>query len=372
MDLLFFQQYWWTIISLLGALLVFLLFVQGGQTLLYTLGKTETEQTLLINCLGRKWEFTFTTLVTFGGAFFASFPLFYATSFGGAYWIWMCLLFCFMLQAVSYEFRSKPGAFPGKKTYEIFLLLNGFLGTFLLGVIVATFFTGSAFSVNEMNQSHWETRWHGLESIANLQNLALGLTVLFLSRVLACLYFMNSIDHDILFKRARRHLIINAIPFLICFLFFTFRLMTLPGYEYQPGMDTILLTPGKYYQNLTGLPIVGAMFILGTAGVIAGLWIGAIHSGTRGIWYAGAGTILTVWALLLLTGLNHTCFYPSTFDPESSLHIENSSSSLYTLRTMSWISLLIPFVLVYIFIAWRAINRQKISETEMGETHHLY
>nr|HPI46209.1 cytochrome d ubiquinol oxidase subunit II [Tenuifilaceae bacterium] len=230
---IFLQHYWWFIISLLGALLVFLLFVQGGQTLIYTLGKTELERTMLINALGRKWEFTFTTLVTFGGAFFASFPLFYSTSFGGAYWVWMAILFCFIVQAISYEFRSKPNNFLGQRTYEVFLYINGLLGTILLGTAVATFFTGSMFSVDKMNLtntsnpviSSWETPWHGLEAALNLHNLALGLTVFFLARTLAILYFMNHVNHNAIFERAKKHLLYNALPFVVLFLVFTIWLM---------------------------------------------------------------------------------------------------------------------------------------------------
>ena len=372
MNLLFFQQYWWTLISLLGGLLVFLLFVQGGQTLIYTLGKTESERTLIVNSLGRKWEFTFTTLVTFGGAFFASFPLFYATSFGGAYWVWMCILFCFVLQAVSYEFRSKPGNFLGKRSYESFLFLNGAVGTLLLGVVVSTFFTGSSFSVDDLYRSRWETPWHGLEAVLNLENLALGGSVFFLSRLLASLYFINNIDHPEILRRSRRQVLYNALPFLALFLFFLFRLMNAPGHGYDPLSGEISVQAGKYYQNLVDMPLVRAMLLIGAGGIVLGAWQGSVLSVHQGIWYAGIGTVLAVWALFLMAGLNQTCFYPSTYDISDSLHIENSSSSLYTLKTMSWVSLLIPFVLGYIFIAWKAINREKISEKEINESSHTY
>ena len=228
------QQYWWMIISLLGAILVFLLFVQGGQTLIYALSKTEMEKRLIVNSLGRKWEFTFTTLVTFGGAFFASFPLFYSTSFGGAYWVWMIILFAFIIQAVSYEYRSKPNNVYGAKTYEIVLIINGILAPILLGTAVASFFTGSEFSVNEMNFSKWEGAARGLELALNLHNLALGLAVLFLARVLAILYFMNNIDDESIFARSKKQLIINAIPFVIFFLIFVIWLMFIDGFAYDP------------------------------------------------------------------------------------------------------------------------------------------
>jgi cytochrome d ubiquinol oxidase subunit II len=374
------QEYWWAIMSLLGSILVFLLFVQGGQTLLYTLGKTETERTILVNSLGRKWEFTFTTLVTFGGAFFASFPLFYSTSFGGAYWVWIIILFCFVIQAVAYEYRSKPNNVFGSGTYENFLFINGALGTFLLGVAVATFFTGSKFSVDFSNItrgsdtaiSRWETGTHGLEALLTIQNLALGLTVFFLARVLAILYFMNNVGEESILKRARKHLIINTIPFLVFFLFFVVRLLLMKGFALDPTSGEISLEPYKYLHNLIQMPVIAVLFPGGTGLVLFGIIRSIWKATTSGIWFAGAGTVLVVFSLFALAGFNHTAFYPSTYDLQSSLTIYNSSSSRYTLAAMSYVSLLVPFVIAYIFIAWRSINNRKIDAGEVNSETHVY
>ncbi|MHC1706990.1 MAG: cytochrome d ubiquinol oxidase subunit II [Bacteroidales bacterium] len=374
------QQYWWVIISLLGGILVFLLFVQGGQTLIYVLGKTETEQKLIVNALGRKWEFTFTTLVTFGGAFFASFPLFYSTSFGGAYWVWIAILFCFIVQAVSYEFRSKPGNFLGRQTYDIFLFINGLLGTILLGTAVGTFFTGSMFSVNKMNLtlftnpviSSWETPYHGLEAALNIQNLALGLSVFFLSRVLGMLYLMNNVKDKNIFDRARNRMKIEAIIFLVFFLFWLIRLLLLEGFSYDPVTTIVFMEDYKYLHNLIQMPIVTVLLLIGVAGVLYGIGRTIFTQWNKGIWFAGGGTILTVFALFLLAGFNNTAFYPSVFDLQSSLTIENSSSSHYTLTVMSYVSLLIPFVIAYIYWAWRSINKKQIDAEEMEKEGHAY
>ncbi|QKG80966.1 cytochrome d ubiquinol oxidase subunit II [Tenuifilum thalassicum] len=374
------QHYWWFIISLLGALLVFLLFVQGGQTLIYTLGKTEMERTMLINALGRKWEFTFTTLVTFGGAFFASFPLFYSTSFGGAYWVWMAILFCFVIQAVSYEYRSKPNNFLGPKTFEIFLFINGLLGTVLLGTAVATFFTGSEFSVAKINLtnlsnpviSSWETPWHGLEAALNLHNLSLGLAVFFLARVLAILYFMNSIDHDEIFARAKKQLIYNAIPFLVFFLTFVIWLLIRDGFALNPETNEIFMQEHKYLLNLIQMPIVLVLFLAGVVLVIWGIAKSILKTYTKGIWFAGIGTVLTVLSLFLIAGYNNTAYYPSTFNLQHSLTIFNSSSSKFTLTVMSVVSILVPFVVAYIWYAWKSINNKKIDEEEMKNETHVY
>jgi len=374
------QEYWWAIMSLLGGLLVFLLFVQGGQTLVYTLGKTETERTILVNSLGRKWEFTFTTLVTFGGAFFASFPLFYSTSFGGAYWVWIIILFCFVIQAVAYEYRSKPNNVFGSGTYENFLFINGALGTFLLGVAVATFFTGSKFSVDfsrisnsiDPTISRWETGTHGLEALLNLQNLALGLTVFFLARVLAILYFMNNVEEENILKRARKHLIINALPFVVFFLFFVIRLLLKKGFAVDPASGEVSLEPYKYLHNLIQVPVVAVLFLGGTLLVLFGIIRPVLKTTTAGIWFAGSGTVLVVFSLFALAGYNHTAYYPSTFDLQSSLTIHNSSSSKYTLTAMSYVSLLVPVVFAYIFIAWRSINNKKIDAGEVKNETHVY
>jgi cytochrome d ubiquinol oxidase subunit II len=377
------QAYWWIIIALLGSLLVFLMFVQGGQTLIYTIGKTEPERKILVNALGRKWEFTFTTLVTFGGAFFASFPLFYSTSFGGAYWVWMAILFPFIIQAVAYEFRSKPNNFLGHKTYEWFLIINGFLGTLLIGVAVATFYTGNAFSVNKSAItnladpviSRWQHPWHGLEALLNWRNIALGLAVFFLSRVLGILYFMNTIDDEQILLRSKKQLPLNAIPFLVCFLAFAFAIFTMPGFAVRPYDGTIMGESYKYFHNLIQMPIVMLMLAAGVVFVLLGVALPLLSfekSAASGIWYAGPGTILTVFALFCLVGFNNTAYYPSVYDMQSSLTIHNSSSSYYSLTAMSYVSLLVPFVVAYIWYAWKAINSRKIDQKEMDEGGHSY
>jgi cytochrome bd ubiquinol oxidase subunit II len=366
------QQYWWIIISILGSALVFLLFVQGGQTLIYTIGKTETERTLLVNALGRKWEFTFTTLVTFGGAFFASFPLFYSTSFGGAYWVWMAILFCFIIQAIAYEYRSKPNNVLGKRTYEWFLYINGTLGTILLGAAVSTFFTGGDFTVSDLKSSRWETQWHGLEAVLNIQNVALGLAVYFLARIQALLYFMNAISHKEMFARSKKSLLLNAIPFVVFFLLFVGLLITKEGFAYSPQNKLVMMEKFKYLHNLIQMPLVSLIFVAGVLLVLFGIIHSLLKDSTKGIWFTGTGTVLTVFALFLLAGLNHTCYYPSTADGQSSLNIENSSSSQYTLKIMSYVSLFVPFVIAYIVLTWRAINKKDITEAEMKEEGHVY
>jgi len=368
------QQYWWVIVSLLGALLVFLMFVQGGQTLIYTIGKTDLQRTMLINTLGRKWEFTFTTLVTFGGAFFASFPLFYSTSFGGAYWVWIIILFAFVLQAVAYEFRSRPNNAFGPRTFEIFLFINGLIGTIFIGTAVATFFTGSAFSVNDMNQSQWELSSHGLEAALNFHNLSLGLAVFFLARVLGLLYFINSVDHEEMEGRARKHLLYNGVPFLVFFLTFLIWLLVREGFAVNTETMEVYMESYKYFNNFLAMPLVLIVFLIGVVGVLFGLIASIIMKNcSRGIWFAGGGTVLTVLSLLLVAGFNNTAFYPSTFDLQSSLTIQNASSSHFTLTAMSYVSLMVPFVLAYIVYVWRAINNKSIDEDEMSsEDVHVY
>jgi len=366
------QQYWWIIVSLLGSILVFLMFVQGGQTLLYTLGKTEIERTMLVNTFGRKWEFTFTTLVTFGGAFFASFPLFYSTSFGGAYWVWMVILLAFVIQAVAYEFRSKPNNFLGSKTFEVFLFINGALGTILIGTAVGTFFTGSQFSVDPVtNFSRWETPWHGLEAALNIQNVSLGLAVFFLARILGILYVMNTIDHEDIIHRTKKQLLYNTLPFLVFFLFFVVRLLFLDGYAYDDN-GKVFMEANKYLNNLLHMPLVLVLFLVGVLLVLYGIIRSWLQSWSKGIWFAGSGTILTVLMLLLVAGFNNTAFYPSSFDLQSSLTIENASSSKYTLTVMSYVSLFVPFVVAYIWYAWKSINNKKIDAGEMNESSHVY
>ncbi len=383
LSLIALQQYWWIIISLLAAILVFLMFVQGGQTLLYTLGKTEVERKMLVNALGRKWEFTFTTLVTFGGAFFASFPLFYSTSFGGAYWVWMAILFSFVIQAIAYEYRTKPDNFLGQRTYETFLFINGALGTILIGTAVATFFTGSGFKVDKMNLtdiisdklpviSTWEGPAHGLEAVLNFQNVALGLAVFFLARVLGILYFMNTIESTDIFARSKKHLLYNTIPFLVFFLFFVIRLLFIDGFAVDPTTKVVSMEAYKYLHNLLAMPVVMILFLIGVVLVLFGILKSIIKESTNGIWFAGLGTVITVFALFLLAGFNNTAYYPSTADLQSSLTIENSSSSHFTLTAMSYVSLMVPFVLAYIFYTWRIINNKKIDAAEMEGDSHSY
>lgn len=366
------QEYWWAIISLLGALLVFLMFVQGGQTLLYTIGKTEMERTILVNALGRKWEFTFTTLVTFGGAFFASFPLFYATSFGGAYWVWIAILFSFIIQAVSYEYRTKPGNFLGAKTFEVFLIINGLLGTILIGTAVGTFFNGAEFSLNDYNQVTWEAPTRGLEAVLTFHNVALGLAVFFLSRVLALQYFYNSIDNKEINGRTRKHLVYNVVPFLVFFLFFVIGLVMKKGFAYDP--DTMVVSMEKYHylHSLLAMPVVFLILLSGVILVLLGIYSDLVKTPGKGVWYSGIGTVLTVFALFLVAGYNNTCYYPSVFDLQSSLNIRNSSSSEFTLRVMSIVSLMIPFVVAYIWYAWKSINDKKIDAEEMENESHKY
>ena len=375
------QQYWWFLVSLLGALLVFLLFVQGGQSLLFTIGKTEVEQKMIMNSTGRKWEFTFTTLVTFGGAFFASFPLFYSTSFGGAYWVWMLILLCFVLQAVSYEYQSKKGNLLGKKTYRIFLILNGVLGPLLLGTAVGTFFTGAEFVVNKEQLSEvampvissWANPLHGLEAAFNPWNLMLGLAVFFLSRVLALLYFINNINDTNIYDRCRSQLRKETIPFLLFFLAFVINLVLTEGFAVDPQSQVVFMQPFKYFIHLTQMPAVGAVLLVGVIAVLMGISKTIFVKGwKKGIWFTGVGTVLTVLALLLCAGWNDTAYYPSLADLQSSLTIHNSCSSPFTLKVMSFVSLLIPFVLAYIYYAWRALDLRKIDSKEMGESHHAY
>lgn len=364
------QQYWFVIVSLLGSILVFLFFVQGGQTFLFRIGKSDNERTILVNTLGRKWEFTFTTLVTFGGAFFASFPLFYATSFGGAYWVWMAILFAFVIQAVSYEFRTKASNFLGQRTYEWFLFINGLLGTFLVGVAVATFFSGAQFSLNEMNSVTWATEARGLEAALDPFNLSLGLTVFFLARVLGLLYFMRTVDHETILSRSKKALLYNAIPFVVFFLVFAVWLMLREGFAVDPQSGEVFMEPNKYFHNLIQMPLVLVMFLAGVLSVLGGIILSLLKTSSNGIWFTGPGTVLVVFSLFMLAGFNNTAFYPSAHDLQSSLTIQNASSSHYTLVAMSWVSLFVPLVLAYIVVAWRAINRKKVDEKEMQEDAH--
>lgn len=377
--LTFLQHYWWFIISLLGALLVFLMFVQGGQALLYDIGRTEEERNMLVNSLGRKWEFTFTTLVTFGGAFFASFPLFYSTSFGGAFYVWMAILFCFVLQAVAYEYRRKPANVFGERTFNAFLLINGVLGPLLIGTAVGTFFTGAEFTVDRLNLanqggaaviSQWATPWHGLEAVAEWRNVLLGAAVALLAMALACQYFMNNIDDETILRRAQSRMRLFGVLFVVCFVAWLLALLLADG-RAADAAGTISAEPYKYLRNLLEMPYVTVVLLLGVVSVLWSIRLGWCGS-RRAVWFGGAGTVLTVLSLLLLAGWNGTAYYPSLTDMQSSLTISNSSSSLFTLRTMAWVSLFVPFVAAYIWYAWRAMNRRPITREEIRGDDHQY
>jgi len=365
------QQYWWMIIAVIGAALVFLMFVQGGQTLIYTIGKTDEERTLIINTLGRKWEFTFTTLVVFGGAFFAAFPLFYSTSFGGAYWVWMILLFAFIFQAVSYQFRTKPNNFFGARVYEGFLQMNGIVATFLLGVIVATFFTGSPFTISDMKEMNWMENTRGLELLLNPHNLIMGLAVFFLARVLGLLYIINSVGDDIIYERSKKRLWIESIAFVVTFLTFVIWLMFIDGYAVVPDTGEIFMQSNKYFINFIEMPMVLIGFLVGVVLVLAGIIQTLFTNKHSGIWWSGTGTIITVFTIFMIAGFNNTAFYPSYHDIQSSITIVNSSSSHYTLATMGYVSLMLPIVAGYIWLTWRAINKHKITKEEINskDTH---
>lgn len=365
------QIYWWFIVSLLGGLLVFMMFVQGGQTLIFSLGKDELKKDMLINSIGRKWELTFTTLVMFGGACFAAFPLFYATSFGGAYWVWLAILFCFIIQAVSYEYRKKPDNFLGARTYEIFLFINGSLGVILIGMAVSTFFSGSDFVLNEHNFVEWKTPFRGLEALSNPYLYLLGIAMFFLSRIGGCLYLMNNIADGEFIQNARKQLIINTVLFLPFFLGFLAWILTKDGFAYDAN-GVVSLVAYKYAINLIEMPVAGVLLLVGVLLVLVGIFQGAFTKSIRGIFAYGVGVTLAVTALFLITGLNGTAFYPSFSDLSSSLTIKNASSSHYTLGVMAYVSLLVPVVLAYIFIVWRAIDSKKITQDEIKNDHHAY
>lgn len=371
----FLQHYWWFLVSLLGALLVFLMFVQGANSMLFSLGRTEAERRLLVNSTGRKWEFTFTTLVTFGGAFFASFPLFYSTSFGGAYWVWMIMLFTFVVQAVSYEFQNKLGNLLGARTFQTMLVINGVVGPLLLGMAVATFFNGANFVVDKMNLtvfsqpviSHWANASGGLDAVADPWNVVLGLAVFFLSRVLGLLYTKNNINDEVLSLRISRRLIIEAACFLVFFLLFLVRTLFKDGFAYNPSTGDIFIEPQKYLNNLIDMWYVALTLVVGVVLVLYGI-VRTIYNKVYifGIWFAGIGVVMVVLSLLLCAGWNNTAYYPSIADLQSSLTIANSCSSEFTLHTMAVVSLLIPFVLAYIVYAWRCIDKKKLDHDEIS------
>ena len=372
----FLQQYWWFLVSLLGALLVFLMFVQGANSLIASLGRTPEGMRMVLNSTGRKWEITFTTLVTFGGAFFASFPLFYSTSFGGAYWVWMLILLTFVLQAVSYEFQNKLGNILGPKTFRTFLVLNGVLGPFLIGTAVATFFNGSNFLIEKaslMDQmqpiiSRWANASNGLDAVLDPWNLILGFAVLFLARVLGILYVMNNVADEDIRSRGSVRLVGNTVAFLIFFLAFVIRTLLKDGYAVNPENGEIFMEPYKYFNNLIEMWPLLIIFLIGVVGVLYGIGR-TIWSKTyiKGVWPAGIGTVLTVLVLLLIVGWNNTSYYPSNADLQSSLTIQNSCSSEFTLRTMFYVSFLIPFVLAYIAYCWYSLDKKKITKEEIKE-----
>ena len=376
MDYTILQQYWWFLVSLLGALLVFLLFVQGANSLIFSLGSNEEERRLIVNSTGRKWEFTFTTLGTFGGAFFASVPLFYSTSFGGAYWLWMLILFSFVLQAVSYEFQNKLGNLLGTRTFQWFLVINGILGPLLLGGAVATFFNGSNFIVAKNNLvdgftspviSSWANGSHGLDALLDPWNLVLGFAVFFLARILGILYVMNNVNDENIRSRGSVRLIGAAVPFVVLFVAFLVRTLVKDGYAYDPTSGVIMIEPYKYLHNFIDMWYLSVVLLAGVALVLYGI-IRTVVSKTYicGIWPVGIGTVLTVLALLLSAGWNNTAYYPSNADLQSSLTIANSCSSYFTLSTMAVVSILIPFVLAYIVYAWYSIDKKKLDNQEIA------
>ena len=376
----FLQHYWWFIISLLGGLLVFLLFVQGANSMIFQLGKTEEERRMLVNSTGRKWEFTFTTLVTFGGAFFASFPLFYSTSFGSAYWVWLLILFTFIIQAVSYEFQNKAGNLFGVRTFQIGLIINGILGPLLLGGAVATFFTGSNFIVEKGNItdfmqpviSHWANGSRGLDVLLNPWVVIFGISVVFLARILGTLYINNNVNDDIIRGRVRKQLLVNTVLFLLFFL--PFLIVTLVGEGYAVNeAGVIVMEQMKYLNNLLAMWPLAIILLVGVVLLLFGIVKTVLKPEyVRGIWPAGIGVVLVVLVLFLIAGWNNTAYYPSTADLQSSLTLQNSSSSEFTLKAMFYVSFLVPFVLAYIVYAWRAIDKKAIDRKEIAEDDHAY
>ena len=375
----FLQNYWWFLIALLGGLLVFLLFVQGGNALIFLAGRSEAERQLIVNSTGRKWELTFTTLVTFGGAFFASFPLFYSTSFGGAYWVWVLILVTFVLQAVSYEFQSKAGNILGKTTFRIFLTINGCLAPLLIGTAVGTFFTGSDFYVDKNAVSdiaspvisRWGSTWHGLEAVANPFNVEFGLMVLLLTISLGALYLINNVDSERLVAQLRHSLIIAFACFLVMFLVVVYHLVTMEGFAVDAA-GAVVMEKGKYLHNLLAMPAVLVLLLVGAVLLVVGVIATVVRKNfTRGIWLAGPGTVFAVMALFMIVGYNNTAYYPSTADINASLTIANSSSSEFTLRAMAIVSLIIPFVLAYIAYFWRQMDKRSLTseELESGEKY---
>ena len=379
MTLSFLQSYWWILIALLGGLLVFLMFVQGANLHLGNRNLDDLRRQMVLNSTGRKWELTFTTLVTFGGAFFASFPLFYSTSFGGAYWVWVLLLLTFVFQAVSYEFLNKKGNLLGSKGFRIALMANGLLAPFLVGTAVGTFFTGSDFTVNKLAItspgapviSTWGNGWHGLEALVDYHAVLLGASLLLLAGILGALYLMSNVDDELIQNEMHRTVRVSVVPFLGFFLVWLVILLVREGYAVDEA-GVVSLERFKYLHNLLHMPAVLVMLVAGVALVLAGIWQGAFTKSRKGIWFAGPGTVLVVMAVFFLAGFGGTAYYPSCTDLQSSLTLQNSSSSYFTLKTMFWVSLLIPFVLAYIVLAWRAMDRKKITAAEIEQSPDKY
>ena len=375
----FLQNYWWGLISLLGGLLVALMFVQGANLQLGNRTLSDTQKRMILNSTGRKWELTFTTLVTFGGAFFASFPLFYSTSFGGAYWVWVLLLVTFVFQAVAYEFQNKKGNLLGAKGFRLALMMNGLLAPFLVGTAVGTFFTGSDFTVNKVAItdssspviSTWGNAWHGLEALGQYHAVLLGCTVMFLAAILGALYVLNNVDDDGIRAQMRRSIKIAIGPFLLFFLSWTAILLCKEGYAVSPD-GAVSLEAFKYLHNLLEMPAVLCMLAVGVVLILFSLYLGAFSKSRKGIWYAMPGTVLVVMSVFFLAGFNGTAYYPSCTDLQSSLYLNNSCSSYFTLKVMSCVSLLIPFVLAYIAYAWRQMDKKKITAQEIEGTIHKY
>ena len=375
-DYIFLQHYWWFLIALLGGLLVFLLFVQGGNALIFLAGKDESERELIINSTGRKWELTFTTLVTFGGAFFASFPLFYSTSFGGAYWVWILILITFVLQAVSYEFQGKAGNLLGKNAFRAFLTLNGCLAPLLIGTAVGTFFTGSQFMVDKSavlnisapTISRWANGWHGLEAVTEPFNVGFGLMVMLLAIALGALYMINNIDNEELAAQLRRSLLISFTAFLLTLIFVLVQLLTMEGFAVDAS-GVVVMEKYKYLHNFLQMPVVFVMFLVGAVLLVAGVALTLLKQNfKRGIWLAAPGTVLAVMALFMIAGYNNTASYPSTYDLHASLTLANSCSSEFTLRTMAVVSLIIPFVVAYIAYFWRQMDKKSLTSDELTTT----
>ncbi|MBC8317846.1 MAG: cytochrome d ubiquinol oxidase subunit II [Desulfobulbaceae bacterium] len=372
LDLSTLQHIWWIIASLVGSLFLFLTFVQGGQTLLLTLASGDDEKSLVVNSLGTKWEITFTTLVLFGGALFAAFPKFYATSFGGAYWVWMLILFTFIIQAVSYEFRKKPNNLLGTPVYDTFLFINGSVGILLIGTAVGTFFTGSAFVLNEYNQVTWQTPFRGLEAALNFFNLSLGLFLVFLARSLGGMYFVNNIDHNKLTEKCRRSVWVNFLVSLPFLLYVLVSLIVMKGFAIHAETGEVFMQKGKYLMNLIGNPVIVTLLAIGLILVIYGVVVTYLQRKDHGIWFGGVGTVLVGLAIFFLAGFNNTPFYPSSFDLQSSLSIANASSSHYTLTAMTYIALAVPFVLGYIAYVWKLMNARKLTLTDVINDDKAY